>query len=233
VERRHAAAEAPGEHVQHLRGERHLRHQDERLSTRLAGGARGAKVDLGLAARGDAVEQERLEARRFNRRDQGRGGIALGRSEHQPVGDGHAQHSILVGVPAGERAREALLPARECRRDHLARRREVVLGDPPGERQDVRGEERRAEHFGDVAHVLERRARDALDERATRRAPAERHLDRRAGQRRAVDGIGDAIREQLPDGHRQRDQGIGHGMGRPGAGTRGPVTMRGDTRSVN
>ena len=55
-------AEARGEAFEKLRGERDLRHHDQRLSAVLQRGGYGLEIDFGLAGAGDAFEQERLVA---------------------------------------------------------------------------------------------------------------------------------------------------------------------------
>ena len=54
---RRARAEARGEAVQELRGERDLRHQDQALPATANEVGHGLEINLGLAGPGDAVEQ--------------------------------------------------------------------------------------------------------------------------------------------------------------------------------
>ena len=60
---RRAHAEARGEAVEELRGERDLRHQDQRLAAAPDGLRHRLEIDLGLARAGDAVEQRRRKSR--------------------------------------------------------------------------------------------------------------------------------------------------------------------------
>ena len=63
-------AEALGETVEHLRGERDLRHQDQRLPAAADRFGHRFEIDRGLAGAGDAVEQRRGIAAGFDRRAQ-------------------------------------------------------------------------------------------------------------------------------------------------------------------
>ena len=210
VQRRDAAAEALLEHRQHLRRERDLGHEDQRLATGFARRARRTQIDLGLAARGDTVQQEWLESTGADRGIDRRHRIALRSGERDALGDRHAQHAVLERALASERTAEPVVAARERRGHDLARRREVVLRHPARELEQVRRQQFAAGDLGDVAHLLERRARDALHDHATRTPATEWHLDRRAWNGGSVECLGHAIREQLPHGNRQRDESKRH-----------------------
>ena len=69
---RRAHAEALGEAVEELRGERDLRHQDQRLAPAPDGLGHRLEIDLGLAGAGDAVDQRRRIAARRRRWRAGR-----------------------------------------------------------------------------------------------------------------------------------------------------------------
>ena len=65
---RRTHAEARGEAVEKLRGERDLRHQDQRLAPASQDFGDRLKINLGLARAGDAVDQsDRIAARRHGR----------------------------------------------------------------------------------------------------------------------------------------------------------------------
>ena len=76
---RRAGAEARGEAIEELRGERDLRHQDQALPAAADGVGHRLEINLGLARAGDAVEQRDGIAAfgdcRFQRR---RGGALIG-----------------------------------------------------------------------------------------------------------------------------------------------------------
>jgi hypothetical protein len=62
MQRVHRYAEALAETRQRLRGQADLRYQYQRLPAARQAVGDGVQVDLGLAAAGDAIEQERGEA---------------------------------------------------------------------------------------------------------------------------------------------------------------------------
>ncbi len=64
----HAVAEAGEELPGHRRGERDLRHQQQRAAADRQRRFDRVQIDLGLARTGDAVQQERLERPRLHRR---------------------------------------------------------------------------------------------------------------------------------------------------------------------
>ena len=74
---RRTDAEARGEAVEELRGERDLRHQDQALPAGADRVRHRLEIDLGLARAGDAVEERHRVAALGDRRFQLRGGGAL------------------------------------------------------------------------------------------------------------------------------------------------------------
>ncbi len=227
MEHAHAPAEAGAKRRHHLGPERDLGHQHQRLPARLARRVRGAQVDLGLAARGDAVEQQRGEAAaRDGRLDLERRTTLFGR---EPVRLGQRQRHdrVLDRLEARPAAGETLEPARKGRGQHLPQRRQVVLRDPARQLEQVRGHERWREHGTQGLDALERGRGLQLDQESAPRAAAKRHLDLHAGQRTGSERLGDAVGEGLPDGKGKRDLGEGHAptlpAPQPGDGT-GAIT---------
>jgi hypothetical protein len=111
VQRADAPTESLLEHCHDLRRERDLGHEDERLPARLARGSRRAQIDLGLAARGDTVQQERLEAARADRLVDRDARLALRRRERDALGIGmRSTRSSSACRRASERASPSLPP---------------------------------------------------------------------------------------------------------------------------
>ena len=151
-------AEALGEAVERLRGERDLRHQDQRLPLLADVLRHRLEIDFGLARAGDAVEQRHRGAALIDdgaqriRRGQLReheirlAEIRIGRQRHRLRRQHHRHQRALVDQPVDDAGRDARLA------------RGVALGA----RQAI-GEE--MQH----AHARRRHAR--------RRRPAEPHAD--------------------------------------------------------
>ena len=153
VEQADPRREAPAERRHDLGAQRHLGHQHQRLPARLARGVGGAQVDLGLAARRHAVQQQRGEAAARHRRGHRAHRLGLPAGEPHALGQRQRHHRLLDRGAAGPAAREALQAAGQRRRQRLAGRGEVVVGDPAGQFEQVRRERRPRQHAGDLAHA--------------------------------------------------------------------------------
>ena len=120
MENAHPAPEAPAELAHELRRQRHFGNQHQRLPSRFASGGRASQIDLGLPARGDAVEEQRREssgARGLVHRTHRR---ALLRGERETVRERSGEHTILDrGAPAAA-PRQSLTTSRERGGQHFA-----------------------------------------------------------------------------------------------------------------
>ena len=204
VQHADAAAEAAAELRQHLRAERHLRHQDQRLPSLIARRLRRAQVDLGLAAGGDAVEQDRREAWAGERRLDHAQRLALAGGERHAVAERELDAPVLGRLAPRPAPGEPLEPTGQRRRQHFADRREVVLGDPAPEREQVRAERHLVEHGGHVADVTGIGHFVDGEHDAAPWPAAERDLNLDAGAHARRESFGDAVCERLP--HRQRER---------------------------
>jgi hypothetical protein len=191
VQHAHALAEARSERRDHLVRQRNLGHEHERLPARAAAGLGAFQVHLGLAAAGHAVQQEarvRAGAQRVGHRGDGVL-LRLRQARALAARDRCGKHGSRRGALARAAAAEALEPAGQGAREHAADGREVVVGDPLAEPQQL-GRERR--HLADDArdrlhpravarlHALDDEAADA---RARRTGSALRRRARPAGTR--------------------------------------------------
>ena len=93
VHERHLSGEAPGHAPHRLRGERDLRHEEDRAAPLIERMGDRAQIDLGLAAAGDAVQQKALRLACVEG--------ALHRSEGRPLGAGErgrgGGQEVLIG----------------------------------------------------------------------------------------------------------------------------------------
>ncbi len=215
VQHADARAEAAAELAHHLRPQRHLRHQHQGLP---AGGAHalgGAQVELGLAAGGDAVEQQGCKAAALERALHAPHRVALPGGEGDALGHGQACHRVGRRGAAGAAGREPFQPAGECRGQHLAPRGQVVVGDPAREGQHMGAEHRGAEHRADPLHRgpgRERVVARALDHEAPARPPAERHLHLDSRAQAGVELVGHRVGERAAERQGERDLREGHGV---------------------
>ena len=188
-----AHAEARGEAVEELRGERDLRHQDQRLPAAPDGFGDRLEIDLGLARAGDAVDQGRRIAAARDARAQGIRGLALRRREiglHE-IRIGRARHRLgrqhqrlqraFIHQPVDDAGRNAGLlrrlalaahePVGEQRQHAVARRRHPLRrgarephADALARRPELLGApQAHAQHH---AAGAERVGRDPVDEAA-------------------------------------------------------------------
>ena len=77
VQQGHPGAEAPPEGLGHGVGQGDLRRQNQDLASLGQGMGRGAQVNFGLAAGGDAMQEKRAELARVNAGDDARQGLFL------------------------------------------------------------------------------------------------------------------------------------------------------------
>jgi hypothetical protein len=156
VEHSHPATEAAREALDQLRGEGDLGNEEQRLPAVDPGSLGGRQVDLGLAAAGDAVEQQlrigpdrgqrsalgRRQRARLLRRPPGAGGLG-----EQPAVD------PLPGGGIGAARATAPDPGREHGPDALQEGHPVVVGHIPRQLQLVGQEERLAIRFRDLLQL--------------------------------------------------------------------------------
>ena len=187
MEDRDAVAEPPGEASDELRRERDLGHQDDRAASRGQRRLDEADVDLGLAAAGDAVQQEGREGLRRERRAQDGERLRL-RAREDRRG---------VAAPRGAE------PPVDATADlHLLGRDLARVDEGFHDRRDLaeRGAQRRKRRGPALAEEPE-------DGHALRRAPAEAgecRLVERAGQ--ADDRLAPRLRPVLSDPFGERDE---------------------------
>ncbi len=187
VEDRDAIAEALLEAARGLGGERDLGHHHDRRAPLVERRLRGAQVDLGLAAPGHPVQQQRLVAPLAQRREHRAQRRLLGAGEHPPR-----------QVAAGGRA--AALDRRGAPRD-------LALADrdqPAAFEARERG----------VRHVQLRRRRGAAREPAERRVLARPQPHRPRSRQGVAPGGGQRGLEQLARGGARRGARGGPGAGR-------------------
>ena len=116
---RRTHAEALGEAVEELRGERDLRHQDQHLLVAPDRLGHRLEIDFGLARAGDAIDQRHREAALRHGRAQriGRGALRIGELRHVVIGIGRPRHRLrrqhqrfqraLVDQPVDDAGRHA------------------------------------------------------------------------------------------------------------------------------
>ena len=140
VEQRDAVAEARAEAAERLRGERDLRHEDDRAAAGRERGLAGADVDLGLPAAGRAGQEDVAAAG-------SRAGSSIRSSARscEPdscAGAGSAARPAVAVTSRRSPRRCGLL--RRDQRERAGRRRAVVVGEPEGEVDERRRQ--RLEH---------------------------------------------------------------------------------------
>ncbi len=177
-------AEAFGEAVEHLRGERDLRHQDQRLPAAADRFRHRLEIHRGLAGAGDAVEQRCGIAAFCDRLAQGIGGRALRRREIRlrETGIGRGRHRIRREHQRLQRALVDQAVDDAGRYAGLFRDFALAAHQPVGDHRQ-HAIARRGHAFG--VRTGEPHA-DALARRAEMLTHAQRHADDHSARRQRI-----------------------------------------------